>query len=156
MSETSVFSTTIPEGMSSGEIRDRIMRGSLDLYERLFGYGEKPRRYIEMELRDGVSEIAILYDLQTLGVTAFCIFYRRTLTELFIDYLGVSPDAQGRGLGGRLLNQVIEFSENMEGLREISLLCSLDKIPFYKRFGFRNTGEFTDISGTWFRLSRPR
>lgn len=145
----------IPEVLSSDEIRKKIMTSSLDLYERLFGYGEKPRRYLEMELRDGVSEIAVLYDTETLHVSAFCIFYRRTLSELFIDYLGVSPEAQGGGVGTRLLRGVIEYSSGMEGLREVSLLCSKEKIPFYKKFGFENTGQFADLSGIWYRLSKP-
>lgn len=144
----------IPEVLSSDEIRQKILASSLDLYEKLFGYGEKPRRYLEMELRDGVSEIAVLYDTESLRVFAFCIFYRRTLSELFIDYLGVSPETQGGGVGSRLLRGVIDHSSEIEGLREVSLLCSEDKISFYKRFGFENTGQFADLSGIWYRLSK--
>jgi ribosomal protein S18 acetylase RimI-like enzyme len=141
---------TIPEVT----LRKKILGSSLDLYEKLFGYGEKPRKYLEMELRDGVSEIAVIYDSETLQVSAFCVFYRRTLSELFIDYLGVSPTSQGGGIGSRLLREVLDYSLRIEGLREVSLLCSEDKVPFYKKFGFENTGQFADLSGTWYRLSR--
>lgn len=75
----------------------KIFDSSLDLYETLFGYGEKPRKYLETELINGFSEIAVNYDAETLQVSAFCIFYRRTLGELFIDYLGVAPTSRGGG-----------------------------------------------------------
>ena len=147
---------TIPDvecSIPSDVLRKKILSSSLDLYESLFGCGEKPRRCLEMELRDGVSELAVLYDVETFEVHAFCIFYRRTLNELFIDYLGVSQKLQGGGVGKRLLNKVLDYSKKLEGLGEVSLLCSEEKIPFYKKFGFKNTGQFADISGTWYRLS---
>lgn len=154
-SGTMIVPIAIPEVPPPDEIRNQILKSSLDLYETLFGYGEKPRRYLEMELRDGVSEIAIMYDVDTLRVFAFSIFYRRTRSEMFIDYLGVSPESQGGGYGSRLLRGLISYFSGIEDLKEISLLCSDEKIPFYKKFGFENTGRFADLSGVWYRLSKP-
>lgn len=154
LSRITTTTAAIPEVLYSDDVRRKITTSSLDLYERLFGYGEKPRRYLEMELRDGVSEIAILHDMDTLQVFAFCVFYRRTLPELFIDYLGVSPASQGGGLGSRLLRGVIDHSSRIEGLQEVSLFCSEGKIPFYKKVGFEKTGKFADLGGIWYRLSK--
>jgi len=52
----------------------------------------------------------------------------------------VSPERQGSGVGGQLL----DFVENLaraEGLRKITVDSSLTAVSFYRRKGYRQTGE---------------
>jgi GNAT superfamily N-acetyltransferase len=52
----------------------------------------------------------------------------------------VSPDRQGSGVGGELL----DFAENQartEGRKTLTVDSSLTAVPFYRRKGYRRTGE---------------
>jgi GNAT superfamily N-acetyltransferase len=67
---------------------------------------------------------------------AFCIFYPLPDGEIFIDYLGVDPEMQGLGLGGRLLKYMLSTHP------ALSLLCTEERRGFYEKHGFKK--RFTD------------
>ena len=52
----------------------------------------------------------------------------------------VSPDRQGSGVGGQLL-AFVENQARAEGRRKITVDSSLTAVSFYRRKGYRQTGE---------------
>jgi putative acetyltransferase len=51
----------------------------------------------------------------------------------------VHPDWQGRGIGGRLLAELMDVADNWMGLRRIALIAYADNhraIALYRKFGF--------------------
>jgi GNAT superfamily N-acetyltransferase len=54
--------------------------------------------------------------------------------------LFVAPDRQGIGVGGELLN-FVEQRARLEGHKTITLDSSLTAVSFYRRKGYRQTGE---------------
>ncbi len=52
----------------------------------------------------------------------------------------VSPDRQGSGIGSELLNYV-ENRARAEGRRKLNVDSSLTAVSFYRRKGYRRTGE---------------
>lgn len=54
----------------------------------------------------------------------------------YLWYIGVEPTKQSKGIGSKLLQEVIEYSKSIE--RPIYLETStLQNIPWYKKFGFK-------------------
>lgn len=62
------------------------------------------------------------------------------LTDAYITDVIVSPDFQGRGLGRKLLNEVIANLKK-NAVKDIKLACNLyanpGKEPFYEKLGFQ-------------------
>jgi GNAT superfamily N-acetyltransferase len=52
----------------------------------------------------------------------------------------VSPDRQGSGVGGELLD-FVEKKARAEGRRKLTVDSSLTAVSFYRRKGYRRTGE---------------
>jgi putative acetyltransferase len=52
----------------------------------------------------------------------------------------VSPDRQGSGIGGELLD-FVESQARIEGWRNLTVDSSLTAVSFYKSKGYRRTGE---------------
>jgi len=52
----------------------------------------------------------------------------------------VSPDRQGSGVGGELLD-FVENQARVEGRRKLTVDSSLTAVSFYRRKGYRQTGE---------------
>jgi ribosomal protein S18 acetylase RimI-like enzyme len=70
--------------------------------------------------------------------------------ELYIRSMAVRPDAQGLGIGSRLLNTVEVFAA-AHGYRRLLLNTApflLAAVQLYERHGFRYTGEKPDLLGT--------
>lgn len=65
--------------------------------------------------------------------------------------LAVDPDFRRRN---RLpTDAVFHPTGQREGKAGLVLTCSLDKIPFYERYGYENEGCFkTDSDGDWYRM----
>jgi ribosomal protein S18 acetylase RimI-like enzyme len=71
-------------------------------------------------------------------------------TELYIRSLAVSPRAQGRGIGARLLDAIEVFAAEC-GYRRLVLNTTpflMAALQLYQRRGFRRTGELPDLFGT--------
>jgi GNAT superfamily N-acetyltransferase len=60
--------------------------------------------------------------------------------HLYLVFLGVRPDAQGRGLGGALLRERISRAD-VAGVPTYLEASSPRNLPIYERCGFRVTGE---------------
>lgn len=124
-----------------------VLHRSLDLYETLFDRTETPRGDIEDDVRSGRCELAALVDREG-QVTSFCLFHGETGKALDVRYLGVSPAFQGRGLGTMTIRLVAQYCRQTHpGLFFIALICSLEKMGFYQRIGFRHVGVEYDENG---------
>jgi predicted N-acetyltransferase YhbS len=64
----------------------------------------------------------------------------------YLTYLFVSKTIQGKGLGRRLINVLLESTT----AKEISLRSSVNAIGFYKSCGFEVTGEEAEFHGIRF------
>jgi GNAT superfamily N-acetyltransferase len=69
---------------------------------------------------------------------------RRHLREphLYVPYVGVAPEAQGAGLGTRLLGRTVERAD-AEGLPTYLEATSEQNAALYARLGFEHLGAFT-------------
>nr|WP_298935501.1 GNAT family N-acetyltransferase [uncultured Dyadobacter sp.] len=62
----------------------------------------------------------------------------------YLWYIGVLPESQGRGLGGRLLSEIIDDAKSME--RPIYLETSTtENLRFYERYGLKVYGHIDFI-----------
>jgi ribosomal protein S18 acetylase RimI-like enzyme len=68
---------------------------------------------------------------------------------LYLQTIGVSPELQGQGFGGKLLRAIIKYADN-EAIR-IYLEATEENVPLYKKFGFQVVKEINlstiDLSG---------
>lgn len=57
----------------------------------------------------------------------------------YLWYIGVLPESQGRGVGGKLLSEIIDDAKSMD--RPIYLETStVENLPFYERYGLKTYG----------------
>jgi ribosomal protein S18 acetylase RimI-like enzyme len=83
---------------------------------------------------------------------------RRHLREphLYIPYIGVAPEAQGAGLGSRLLGKTLERAD-ADGLPTYLEATSEKNAALYSRHGFEHLGAFTVLgSPPLWPMRRPR
>lgn len=76
----------------------------------------------------------------------------------YLAVLGVSPDAQGRGLGSTVLRPMLDRCD-AEGVPAYLESSKERNVGFYERHGFRVTGETTLPRGgprMWFMWREPR
>ena len=75
----------------------------------------------------------------------------------YLSNLGVAPEAQGRGLGSRLLAPMLERCDR-EGVGAYLESSKERNVPFYARHGFRVTGETRIPRGPrlWLMWRDPR
>ncbi len=64
----------------------------------------------------------------------------------YLTHLFVSQSSQGVGLGGQLLNFLLNATE----AKEVSLRSSINAVGFYERNGFVATGEEAEFNGIRF------
>jgi GNAT superfamily N-acetyltransferase len=69
---------------------------------------------------------------------------RRHLREphLYVPYIGVAPEAQGAGMGTRLLERTLERAD-IDGLPTYLEATSEHNAALYARLGFKHLGAFT-------------
>jgi ribosomal protein S18 acetylase RimI-like enzyme len=75
--------------------------------------------------------------------------------HLHLGPIGVSPDAQGRGIGGRLMERYCEELDraNRAGYLETD---RPEKVRFYERFGFQVQAEIEVLKVPNFLMARPQ
>ncbi|MCW2614248.1 MAG: ribosomal protein S18P -alanine acetyltransferase [Frankiales bacterium] len=98
--------------------------------ERLFWseLGQLDTRHYLVALADGA----------VVGYAGLCDYP----DEAFVQTVAVAPDAQGQGLGGRLLTALLDEADR-RGQRTVSLEVRADNDPaqrLYARHGFARTG----------------
>jgi ribosomal protein S18 acetylase RimI-like enzyme len=64
----------------------------------------------------------------------------------FLQFLGVEPESQGRGIGSALLTEVLERCDR-EGVRAYLDATSPHNKRLYERHGFRTSGEYAPEGG---------
>jgi ribosomal protein S18 acetylase RimI-like enzyme len=60
--------------------------------------------------------------------------------HLYIGAIYVAPEAQGKGVGGKLMKQVLDWSGRDHDIYLAVVSYNQNAIDFYKRFGFEKTG----------------
>lgn len=66
----------------------------------------------------------------------------------YIQDIAVSPEHQGKGIGGMVMGEITEFlKQNAPDKAFIGLFASQGKEPFYKKFGFNNHEGMTGMFG---------
>jgi ribosomal protein S18 acetylase RimI-like enzyme len=75
----------------------------------------------------------------------------------FLQFIGVEPAGQGRGIGSRLLAHMLGRCDR-EGARAYLDATSEDNKRFYERHGFRASGEYAPAGGPplWPMWREPR
>jgi GNAT superfamily N-acetyltransferase len=82
---------------------------------------------------------------------------RRHLREphVYVPYVGVAPEAQGAGLGSRLLGRTVERAD-AQGLPTFLEATSERNAALYARLGFEHLGAFTVLgSPPFWPMRRP-
>jgi ribosomal protein S18 acetylase RimI-like enzyme len=77
--------------------------------------------------------------------------------HFYLSVLGVSPDAQGLGLGSRLIRPMLDRCDH-EGVGAYLESSKAENLPFYERHGFQVTDELTFPRGPrlWTMWRDPR
>ncbi|NQX62719.1 GNAT family N-acetyltransferase [Paenibacillus qinlingensis] len=57
--------------------------------------------------------------------------------QCFICEMIVSPEYQNRGIGKRIMNELLDHCKN-NGIRWVQLACAKGKKEFYEKFGFQS------------------
>lgn len=74
----------------------------------------------------------------------------------YLQTIGVSPELQGQGFGGKLLRAIIKYADNEE--IRIYLEAMEENVPLYKKYGFQIVKEIKlstiDLSG-WAMVREP-
>ena len=78
------------------------------------------------------SEYVILA-IDTGNVVGFINALTDKILYAYIPLLEVLPEYQGKGIGTKLVNLMLEKLKNYYA---IDICCDEDLVPFYKRFGF--------------------
>jgi GNAT superfamily N-acetyltransferase len=125
----------------SVEVITRLSPAQIDdllaLYAREWRTQGRTRAAVERML--AASDVVVaLCEADTRRLVGFS----RVLTDyvykaILFDVI-VAPPARGRGLGRRLLDAVLAHPA-LAGVRHFELYCRTDVIPFYARWGFRDT-----------------
>ncbi len=96
---------------------------------------------LEVDVFDPASLHAVAFDAQgrALGTG-------RLLPDGHIGRMAVLPQARGRGVGGGLLQALMNAAQ-ARGHREVVLSAQTHALPFYARFGFVAEGQEYDDAG---------
>lgn len=130
---------------------ERTLLSVLEEYERVFlskpeFRDEKSKETLLREFNDDILEIIHISDINRSEVKAFCIINKSSMKNYYIEYLGVSDKYQGRGLGKRIMNIVIDIYCKLGQVDTITLLCLDDKVPFYEKLNFEFLCREIDIN----------
>ncbi|HOX45108.1 MAG TPA: GNAT family N-acetyltransferase [Myxococcota bacterium] len=155
--------TIVPAGPAD---TDSVRKLSEALFQPYGGFGQLLTRFFSTQ---GVTTFLAREGEQAVGFVMFGFlpWSHDPADDVWIAdllALGVLPGHQRRGVGQRLLERMLQVSEEMAGwreLREIQLTCAADNhaaLAFFGRFGFqvrdRSHGRFSSGQEAW-RLARP-
>ena len=90
-------------------------------------------REIELDEQDAVSVHAVVFEKDTAVATG------RLLPDGHIGRMAVLKDWRNRGLGGLMLQKLIERAR-ARGDREVALSAQVHAVPFYRVHGFVEEG----------------
>ncbi len=68
----------------------------------------------------------------------------KTADESKIMALHILPEFQGKGIGTKLLNTALDWLGNSKKITIEVVIYNNQAIEFYKKFGFKNTGEIVE------------
>ena len=75
---------------------------------------------------------------------------------VYLQTIGVSPELQGKGFGGKLLRAIFKYVDNEE--IRIYLEATKENVPLYEKYGFQVIKEIKlsiiDLSG-WTMVREP-
>lgn len=126
----------------------RCEKPPLDFYRYLHGAVGKPHFWISRQKLSDQALSAIIHDdqvelyvLYRAGAPAgfFELDFRQS-PQAELSFLGLVPDAIGRGLGRFLLCEAVSMAWSRNPVRLIVQTCTLDHpraLPLYQRSGFR-------------------
>ena len=108
---------------------------------QVFVVGQNIPVELEWDEMDAVSLHAVAYDKagQAIGTA-------RLLPDHHIGRMAVLEPRRGRGVGGRLLQTLMEKARE-RGASEVALNAQVSAMPFYCRHGFTAEGEVFDDAG---------
>lgn len=107
----------------------------------VFVVGQNIPVELEWDEMDASSLHAVAYD-----ETGQAVGTARLLSDHHIGRMAVREQARGRGIGGLLLQAVMEAARK-RGAREVVLNAQVAAMPFYRRHGFVEEGEEFDDAG---------
>lgn len=88
--------------------------------------------------RAALTEAFYRKELIVIGKKAFCHFHHRLDEQTTIYELGVSKQAQGKGLGKKLLTKLIKLAQSKNKLFILAKCpVNLPSNSFYKKMGFK-------------------
>jgi GNAT superfamily N-acetyltransferase len=135
---------------------DNCLEEVLDAYNKVFHNGselfsdEPSSEDIMKAVLEDSMEVVYLERAK-----AFCFFRRTDVYTYLIEYLGTRPEFQGCGLGGRLLDIVVQLCATNDPLVErVELLCPDDRVSFYERHGFMFSTKEREGGRQWNKMIR--
>lgn len=140
--------------------REKRIKALMDYsFEQCWNYGDvflsEDRKGTLLTLSSEKKKLSfnsILLDLKlvfkTIGIRRVAkVLKRESLIKayhpnsfIYLWYIGVLPEYQGKGIGGKMLNDLLQIAKNNPIYLETS---TLENLPFYKRYGFKVYGELS-------------
>lgn len=113
--------------------------------QRAIGY---IRSILEECYSEGHLKVAIFHEKQQLY--GYAVFFKTSNPEypVYLHKIFVKESYRNAGLGGQLLQSVINDSP------KIALLCPMDKVAFYEKYSFHYSQPFEVPDNERFKLSR--
>lgn len=96
------------------------------------GWPNPPSPATHLKILQGSDAVELVIDTETGKVVGFTTGLTDGVITLYISYLEVLPEYQGRGIGSELTRRLLHRFENIYG---VNLNCNEDIQPFYARFG---------------------
>jgi len=75
------------------------------------------------------------------GIQVGALKFRELDSKIEVMQIQIHPESQGKGLGKKVMEQVIEQSKNKQKIIELTVLKANPAKSLYQRLGFSITGE---------------
>ena len=96
------------------------------------GWPNPPHSSTHLKILKGSDAVELALDSDNGRVVGFTAGLTDGVITLYISYLEVLPDFQGRGIGSELTRRLLSRFDRFYG---INLNCDEDVQPFYQRLG---------------------